>query len=95
MSFLDSLKEFGEGAWESVSTGAQTALGAWASGGQTEAQAQAQAEAAATTAAPNTTTDQAQPDTANEKAYVFGLSKKEMAIGGGFLLIALIAVAKL
>ena len=92
MNFFDSLKAFGEGAWESVTDGAQQALGNWVGGASGDATPEG---AQAVTGAASETSGQDANSTGNSTTVLFGLNKKELAVGGGVLLFALILVAKL
>lgn len=100
MSFWDDITAFGEGAWESVTTGAQNALGEWAtgwSGAQTGAAGNGQANAGqsggngniVTTAQPGNTGSNSSGNAGNadgSAGYGHLLTKENMLIGGGLLL---------
>jgi hypothetical protein len=86
-----SVGEFTEGAWESISTGAQSALGDWAGGASEQTQGatsqDGQTQSSGTTAASTAST----ASTANTtKPAMLGLDNQTLLIGGGLLLVAVL-----
>jgi hypothetical protein len=81
--------DFFEGAWESVSEGAQNALGDWASG----AGSQATTTTTATTPAPTTEAQAAAAEAAAPaKNQMMNISTQNLALIGGALLLAVLAL---
>ncbi|MBU3022874.1 hypothetical protein [Aestuariibacter sp. A3R04] len=86
MDFWDSVTEFGEGAWETVSGAAQNAVGDWAYGwsGGDDAQ-QAQATQTGTTGNTSGTSDDVASQH-NSAGSGFAINAQTAMIGGGVLL---------
>jgi hypothetical protein len=79
-----SIGEFTEGAWESISTGAQSALGDWAGGAEPTATTQGgETVTTGTTGTTGTTATTAKP-------AMMGLDNQTLLIGGGLLLVAVL-----
>jgi hypothetical protein len=83
-----SVGEFTEGAWESISTGAQSALGDWAGGASEQTQGatsqDGQTQSSGTTAASTASTAN------TTKPAMLGLDNQTLLIGGGLLLVAVL-----
>ncbi|WP_416308537.1 hypothetical protein [Neptunicella sp. SCSIO 80796] len=86
---LNAGGDFLEGAWESVSTGAQNALGSWASGdddgNSPAANVNSGQDANATTTGQSTATSQ---------PVLFGLDQQSLMIGAGVLLAVILVLKK-
>lgn len=94
MDWFDSVKNFGEGVWETVSTGAGNALGKWADGGfglggnksGAPANAQPTNQATATPAPTNAAVN------GQAVSGFMGFTNQQLMVGGGLVLtLALIA----
>ena len=94
MSFWDQVTDFAEGSWEQVSAGASEFLGEWAGNGfKSKPDDKKQAEQAQLQQRQQQAAMQQQQ--AQQQAPVFmGLSKKELAIGGAFVVTALLLVTR-